>query len=64
MIHLDKGFPLTSDAAWQNYGISKLATRISELIHSGEKILKCWVTVKNRYGEDVRVVQYRKAKTK
>ena len=57
--HLKTKRPLTAEAAWQNFGISKLATRISELIRQGFKILKRWIVVNNRFGEPVRVMQYR-----
>lgn len=50
--------PLTAMAAWENYGISKLATRISELLDHGYPIRKRWIIIQNRDGRDTKVMQY------
>jgi hypothetical protein len=50
--------PLTSQAAWDNYGISKLSTRISELFSRGYPVKKRWIYTKDRYGSAIRVIQY------
>jgi len=39
-------------------GCTKLSTRCSEMIRDGEPIKKKPVTVKNRFGKDVRVMSY------
>lgn len=57
--HLKMRKPITAMAAWENYGISKLATRVSEMIESGVAIEKRWITIQNRDGKDIRVMQYR-----
>lgn len=44
--------------AFVDLGITKLATRISELIRSGVKIIKRPETKVNRYGERVRYMRY------
>lgn len=47
--------------AFMDLGITKLATRVSELIHGGEKIVKEQVAGKNRYGEQTHFMRYRRA---
>lgn len=47
--------------AFMDLGITKLATRVSELIQSGEKIVKEQVDGKNRYGESTHFMRYRRA---
>lgn len=49
---------ITPMEAWHDLGITKLATRVSELIREGTKIKKEPVNTKNRYGEDVRYMRY------
>ena len=44
------------------YGITKLATRISELKKLGHQFTTVMVTEKNRYGEPVRFARYWRAK--
>ena len=41
-------------------GITKLATRISELRRDGEKIEKRYVTGLNRFGEKIQYMEYRR----
>ena len=41
-------------------GVTKLATRISELRRGGEKIEKRYVTATNRFGEKVQYMEYRR----
>lgn len=45
--------------AFQDLGITKLATRISELTRGGQVILRDMVTARNRYGDVVRFMRYR-----
>lgn len=47
--------------AFNEFGITKLATRISEMIQNGEKIQKTLETSLNRYGEKVTYMRYKKA---
>jgi hypothetical protein len=47
--------------AFMEYGITKLATRVSELIRQGERISKEPAEAKNRYGQTVRFMRYRRA---
>ena len=44
--------------AFFDLGITKLATRISELQEEGFTFEKKWETAKNRYGESVRYMRY------
>ena len=44
--------------AFSELGITKLATRVSELIRDGYKITKTPTSSKNRYGETVRYMTY------
>lgn len=44
--------------AFRDLGVTKLATRISELIKDGRKIQKEYVKGENRYGETVYYMRY------
>ncbi len=59
MLHLKEGKTLTSLEALRLYGIMRLPNRISELRKRGEHIEKTMITVQNKYGETVRVAEYR-----
>lgn len=59
MAHLNAHQTLTSLEALRKYGIMRLSARISELKRSGEPIEKQMITVQNKYGETVRVAEYR-----
>ena len=59
MQHLNAGKTLTSLEALREYGIARLASRIAELKKRGEPIERDMVEVENKYGETVRVAQYR-----
>lgn len=59
MLHLKAGQTLTSLEALRLYGIMRLPNRISELRKRGERIEKNTITVLNKYGEAVRVAEYR-----
>ncbi len=45
--------------AFMDLGITKLATRVSEMIRNGEKIEKNRETGKNRYGKSIWWMRYR-----
>lgn len=47
--------------AFRDLGITKLATRVSELIRDGYPISKKQEKARNRYGESVTYMRYRKA---
>ncbi len=59
MQHLKEGKTLTSLEALRLYGIMRLPNRISELRRRGEQIEKQTIIVRNKYGEAVRVAQYK-----
>jgi hypothetical protein len=44
--------------AFMELGITKLATRVSEMIRDGEKITKKPESSRNRYGQKVNYVRY------
>ena len=45
--------------AFADLGITKLATRISEMQREGVRIQKTWETSKNRFGKPVSYMRYR-----
>ena len=49
---------ITPFEAFRDLGITKLATRISELIRDGYPVEKSFETSKNRYGDPVRYMRY------
>ena len=61
MAHIDTFGSITTMEAFTEYGITKLATRVSELIRQGERISKEPAEAKNRYGQTVRFMRYRRA---
>lgn len=50
---------ITPLSAFQELGITKLATRISEMKDQGIGIYSEYVNVRTRFGEEVRVKRYR-----
>jgi hypothetical protein len=56
----DYGWITPMDAIHE-FGCTKLATRVSELIREGYEIEKQTVTDKNRWGQTVRYMRYRLA---
>ncbi len=56
--HFAKHGTLTSMEAFQTYGITRLAARISELREKGYDIRTMMVESTNRYGETVRFANY------
>ena len=47
--------------AFADLGVTKLATRISEMTRSGYEFNKVMVTSRNRYGKAVRYMRYSRA---
>lgn len=45
--------------AFRDLGITKLATRVSEMRAAGEQIESDWMEVENRFGEKVKFKRYR-----
>ena len=59
--YMDDFGSITTMEAFSDLGITRLASRIHELVRSGLQIKKEIVTSKNRYGEDVHYTRYSKA---
>lgn len=59
--YMDEHGTITPFEAFQELGITKLATRISELRRDGEQIEKRYVSGVNRFGEKIQYMEYRKA---
>ena len=59
--YIEEHGSITPMEAYLELGITKLATRISEMIRRGIKISKKSITVINRRGQKCRVMQYGKA---
>ncbi len=60
MRHIDEHGSITSLEAVKEYGIMRLASRIHDLRHRGVEILSIPELSKNRYGEVVRYVRYKR----
>jgi len=58
--YIDTHGSITPWEAFQELGITKLATRISELRKDGEKIEKRYVSGINRFGEKITYMEYRR----
>lgn len=58
--YIDEKGSITPYEAFLELGITKLATRISELRRGGEKIEKRYVTGTNRFGEKIQYMEYRR----
>ena len=58
MRHLREVGPITGAQAMSEYGISHLASRITELVQAGQPIKKRMASAKNRYGETVSFCVY------
>lgn len=52
---------ITPMDAFRDLGITKLATRISEMTRNGQAVSRNMETSRNRYGETVRYMRYRLA---
>lgn len=61
LTYIDEHGSITPMDAFMELGITKLATRISELRKDGVEIEKKYVTGQNRFGEKVQYMEYRRA---
>lgn len=59
--YIDEFGSISPLEAFRDLGITKLATRISEMQREGFKFKKTFEKSKNRFGETVRYMRYRKA---
>ena len=59
--YIEEHGSITTMEAFMNLGITKLSTRVSELIRRGVKISKVSITVPDRRGKLCRVTRYGKA---
>ena len=57
--YLKAGKTLTRLNAWDNLGILEAPARISELRNKGHNIQTGFKTVLNRYGEKVKIAEWR-----
>ncbi len=57
--YLKSGKVLTRLNSWSQLGILEAPARISELRREGQHIETRMVTVQNRFGEDVRIAEWR-----
>lgn len=60
---LKGGKPITTLAAYDNWGITRLPDRIRDLRLDGHKIQSKMIEVRNRFGDSCRVAQYTMAKS-
>lgn len=58
--YLDEFGSITPMEAFSDLGITKLSTRIGEMIRNGVKIEKTMEVSKNRFGEKVSYMRYTK----
>ena len=59
--YMEKNGSITPMQAFMELGITKLSTRIGEMINQGQKITKMMETGTNRFGENVRYMRYFRA---
>lgn len=59
--YIDRYGSISPLEAFRDLGITKLATRISEMQKDGLRFEKSFEESKNRFGETVRYMRYRKA---
>lgn len=59
--YMDDFGSITTMQAFSDLGITRLASRIHELVSNGLPIKKEMVSSKNRYGEEVHFMRYSKA---
>ena len=59
MRHLEQYGSITSAEAETEYGIYRLASRISDLKKSGVRIKRTMINAKNRFGKPIHYAQYR-----
>lgn len=58
LAHMQEFGSITALEAMQEYGIMRLASRITDLKRAGTSIRTEYVKLKNRYGEDVHIARY------
>ena len=58
MQHLEQYGSITAAEAMNEYGIARLASRISDLKRDGVCIKRRMVTAKNRFGDSVSFAEY------
>ena len=58
--YIDEKGSITPFEAFSELGVTKLATRVSELRRAGEKIQKKMVSGTNRFGEKIQYMEYRR----
>lgn len=56
--YIDDFGAITPMNAFIDLGITKLSTRIGEMIKDGEQISKTVVKARNRYGKHIRYMKY------
>lgn len=56
--YIDEKGSITPFEAFTELGITKLATRVSELRKAGEPITKKYVSGVNRFGEKIQYMEY------
>lgn len=56
--YLNDNGSITPLDAMREFGIMRLASRINEMVKSGEKITRVTVKDKNRYGQTVHYAKY------
>ena len=56
--YIEEHGSITPMDAFEALGITKLATRVSEIIRDGIPVYKSWEESENRYGEKVRFMRY------
>jgi hypothetical protein len=61
LAHIDTYGSISPMEAFMKYGITKLATRISELRRQGHMIIKVREESKNRFGQKIHYMRYRRA---
>ena len=61
LAHIDTYGSISPLEAFLEYGITKLATRISELRRKGHMIIKVREEGKNRFGHKIHYMRYRRA---
>lgn len=58
--YLDEGLTLNRLEGWEKLGILELPARLSEMRSEGYPVTTKMITVVNRYGEKVRIAEWRK----
>lgn len=56
--YIEEKGSITPFEAFTELGVTKLATRVSELRRAGEKIQKKMVSGTNRFGEKIQYMEY------